>query len=136
MNFVLSMSKRIALGLSIVLLMVSSLIVNASPASAENYTVKMGANNGMLAFEPKTLTVKPGDTVDFVNNKLPPHNVVFDKSKSPSADVASSLSHEGLLYSTGQDFKVTIPDNAPSGTYEFYCQPHRGAGMVGKLVVE
>lgn len=136
MNFVLSMSKRIALGLSIVLLMVSSLIFNASPASAETYTVKMGANNGMLAFEPKTLTVKPGDTVDFVNNKLPPHNVVFDKSKSPSAEVASSLSHEGLLYSTGQDFKVTVPADAPSGTYEFYCQPHRGAGMVGKLVVE
>jgi len=23
-----------------------------------------------------------------------------------------------------------------AGTYEFYCEPHRGAGMVGKVIVE
>ncbi|ERT07823.1 plastocyanin [Lyngbya aestuarii BL J] len=112
------------------------MVFNASPAAAATYEVKMGANNGMLAFEPSTIKAKPGDTIDFVNNKLPPHNVVFDKSKSPSSEIASKLSHEGLLYSPGQDFKVTIPEDAPTGSYEFYCQPHRGAGMVGKIVVE
>ena len=136
MDFVLSISKRIVLGLSLVLLMVSSFVFNASPAAAATYEVKMGADNGMLSFQPSTIKAKPGDTIDFVNNKLPPHNVVFDKGKSPSADVASQLSHAGLLYSPGQDFKVTIPEDAPSGSYEFYCQPHRGAGMVGKVVVE
>jgi len=28
------------------------------------------------------------------------------------------------------------PEDAPSGEYEYYCQPHRGAGMNGKLVVK
>ncbi|MGL5083116.1 MAG: plastocyanin [Microcoleaceae cyanobacterium] len=135
MHSALSISKRVALGLSVVLLVVSSFILNIAPAAAETYSVKMGADNGMLAFEPKALTVKPGDTVDFVNNKLPPHNVVFDKAKAPSAEVAAKLSHEQLLYKPGEDFKVTFTDDMPPGTYEYYCQPHRGAGMVAKITL-
>jgi plastocyanin len=23
-----------------------------------------------------------------------------------------------------------------AGTYDYYCEPHRGAGMVGKVIVE
>ncbi|NJK37665.1 MAG: plastocyanin [Oscillatoriales cyanobacterium RM2_1_1] len=136
MRSILSIAKRVAVSLSVVLLVASSFLLNAAPASAADYTVKMGSDKGMLAFEPKTLTVKPGDTVDFVNNKLPPHNVVFDKSKAPSAEVAESLSHQQLLNRPGEDFKVAFTDDMPAGTYEYYCQPHRGAGMVAKITLE
>lgn len=135
MNFIVSVSKRVALVLSVAVLAIASFAVNVSPASAETYTVKMGAN-GMLAFQPSSVEVKAGDVVDFVNDKLPPHNVVFDKAKAPSAEVAEKLSHKALLYKTGEDFQVSITDDMPAGVYEFYCEPHRGAGMNGKLIVK
>ncbi|WP_413162636.1 plastocyanin [Capilliphycus salinus ALCB114379] len=136
MNFILSISKRVVLGLSVVLLVASSFVFNTSSAAAATYEVKMGADNGMLSFVPAKLEVQPGDTVKFVNNKLAPHNAVFDKGQSPSADVATTLSHKALMFSPGENYTVTIPEDATSGDYTYYCEPHRGAGMVGHLIVK
>ncbi|MBW4468623.1 MAG: plastocyanin [Pegethrix bostrychoides GSE-TBD4-15B] len=107
-------------------LVVGSLFMAASPASAETYTVKMGADNGMLAFQPATVTVKPGDTVKWVNNKLPPHNIMFEGD-------AANKSHDQLMFSPGENYEVTFDKE---GTYSYYCSPHRGAGMAGKVIVE
>jgi plastocyanin len=92
----------------------------------------------LLAFQPKQLTVKPGDTIEWINNKVPPHNVVFDSAKNPAHDkaLATALSHTKLLLNPGQKQTTTFPADAPAGDYTFYCQPHRGAGMVGKITVE
>jgi plastocyanin len=119
-----------------IVLVIGSFAIFTPNAAAETYTVKLGSNKGMLAFEPSKLTVKPGDTIKWVNNKVPPHNVVFDPALSKSADLAKSLSHKQLLMSPGQAFETKIPENAAKGEYTFYCEPHRGAGMVGKLVIE
>ena len=43
---------------------------NVGSAEAATVEVKLGADSGMLAFEPSTVTIKAGDTVKFVNNKL------------------------------------------------------------------
>ena len=34
--------------------------------------------NGNLVFEPNEVTVNAGDTVTFVNNALPPQNIIVD----------------------------------------------------------
>lgn len=112
-------------------LMISSFFLVSSPASAATTSIKMGADNGMLVFQPATVSIKSGDTVQWVNNKLPPHNVVFDVAHSP--ENAKSLSHKKLLFSPGEAFEVTFDE---PGTYSFYCEPHRGAGMAGKVIVE
>jgi plastocyanin len=132
-----SIAKRLCLAFAAVLLVVGSFFFSADPAAAASYTVKMGADNGMLAFEPAKLTVKPGDTVTFVINKVPPHNVVFDGATIPGGDkaLATSLSHKKLEMGAGDTIEVTIPKDAPAGDYTYYCEPHRGAGMVGKLTV-
>ena len=39
--------------------------------------VQMGYD-GNLAFEPNEITINAGDSVHFVNNMLPPHNVIID----------------------------------------------------------
>ena len=93
-------------------------------AQAKTVEVKLGTDGGMLAFEPSTLTISAGDTVKFVNNKLAPHNAVFDGHEE--------LSHPDLAFAPGESWEKTFSD---PGTYEFYCEPHRGAGMVGKVVV-
>jgi plastocyanin len=130
--------RRFSLGVLTILLVVSSFAVFTPSASADTHQVKLGSDKGMLAFEPAKLTIKPGDTVEWVNNKVPPHNVVFDAAKNPakSADLAKSLSHKQLLMSPGQTQTTTFPADAPAGEYTFYCEPHRGAGMVGKIIVE
>lgn len=137
MKSITSIAKRLCLSLAAVLLIASSLFVSAAPAAAETYTVKMGGDNGMLVFDPAKLTVKPGDTVKWVVNKVPPHNVVFDASTVPGNDksLATSLSHKKLEMSPGDTFEVTIPGDAQAGDYSYYCEPHRGAGMVGKITV-
>ncbi len=133
MRFISSLSKSIALLASVVMLVIGSLVFS-SPAEAANYTVTMGA--GGLQFGPKKVAVKPGDTVTFKNGMLAPHNVMFNPAKSPDSDLAKSLSHKQLAFKAGESFDVQIPADAKSGDYEFFCTPHRGAGMVGHLVVE
>lgn len=125
MNLKSFVSKTLGLALCAVILAVSSFLVGVSPASAETVTVKMGADNGMLAFAPSTVTIKAGDTVKWINNKLSPHNVVVEGH--------AELSHKGLAFKPGESFEATFND---PGIYNYYCEPHRGAGMRGKVVVQ
>jgi plastocyanin len=138
MKLVAASLRRFGLAVLTILLVVSSFAFFTPSASAETYQVKLGTDKGQLAFEPKKITVKAGDTIEWVNNKVPPHNVVFDAALNPSksADLAKSLSHKNLLMNPGQKQTTTFAADAPAGEYTFYCEPHRGAGMVGKVVVE
>jgi plastocyanin len=119
-------SRSLSLALCVIALVVGSFLLNVAPAAAETATVKMGTDSGMLAFEPSTVTVKAGDTVKWVNNKLPPHNIVFEGS-------VADKSHQQLMFSPGESYEVTFSE---PGTYSYYCAPHRGAGMAGKVVVK
>jgi plastocyanin len=125
MNLKSFVSKTLGLALCAVVLAVSSFLVGVSPASAETFTVKMGADNGMLAFQPKEVKIKAGDTVKWVNNKLAPHNAVVEGHLE--------LSHKKLVFAPGESYETTFSD---PGTYTYYCEPHRGAGMVGKVIVQ
>lgn len=129
--------RSLSLVFCTVVLLVSSFLFAVSPAAAETYTVKMGADNGMLKFDPPTLTIQQGDTVKWVNNKLPPHNIIFDDKNVPGASkaLATSLSHDQMMFSPGESYEITFADS-PAGDYTYYCAPHRGAGMIGKITVQ
>jgi plastocyanin len=126
MKRISSLSRSLSLAFCAVALVIGSFFMAVSPAAAETYTVKMGADSGMLAFDPSTVTVKAGDTVKWSNNKLPPHNIMFEGD-------AANKSHDQLMFSPGESYEVTF--DTP-GTYSYYCSPHRGAGMAGKVVVQ
>jgi plastocyanin len=127
MKLITKVSQSLSLALCAIALVVGSFFLAVSPASADTVTVKMGADNGMLAFQPANVTIKAGDTVKWVNNKLPPHNIVF-------ADKAiANKSHDQMMFSPGESYEVTF-DTA--GTFDYYCAPHRGAGMAGKITVQ
>ena len=98
--------------------------IGVTSAQAKTVEVKLGTDAGMLAFEPSNITIAAGDSVKFVNNKLAPHNAVFDGHEE--------LSHPDLAFAPGESWEETFSN---PGTYDFYCEPHRGAGMVGKIVV-
>ncbi|MBE9227506.1 plastocyanin [Phormidium sp. LEGE 05292] len=138
MKFMSAIWRRLSLALLTMVLVASSFVVMTSPAAASTVTVKMGTDNGGLGFDPAKVTIKPGDTVEWVNNKVPPHNVVFDAAANPakSADLAKSLSHKQLVMKPGEKVSATFPADAAAGEYTYYCEPHRGAGMVGKIIVQ
>ncbi len=97
----------------------------APPASAATVEVMLGTDGGMLAFEPSTVTIARGDTVRFVNNNLAPHNAVFGGHEE--------LSHSPLAFAAGEEWEETF---TAAGTYPYWCEPHRGAGMVGTVIVQ
>jgi len=100
--------------------------------SAHAANVQMGGAGGVLAFIPEELSVSAGETVTFTNKAGFPHNIVFDEDAVPAGVNADAISHPGLL--NAQDETVTVTLTKP-GTYEYYCEPHQGAGMVGKITV-
>jgi plastocyanin len=134
MKSIASTLRSLSLALCAVLLMVGSLFLSAAPASADTITVVMGGKKG-LVFEPAVVNAKPGDTIKFTVGQLPPHNVVFDKTPNQRKELADKMSHKGLE-GAGKNFEITIPKDAPAGEYSYFCLPHRGAGMVGKVVVQ
>ena len=85
--------------------------------------VQMGAN-GNLVFEPAEVSIVAGESVHFINNMLPPHNVVVEDHPE--------LSHEGLAFAPGESFDVTFSE---AGDYTYWCAPHKGAGMIGTVHV-
>jgi plastocyanin len=137
MKLFTSFTRSLCLTLVAALLVVSSFFLSASPAAAASYTVKMGSDKGMLVFDPAKLDVKPGDTVKWVVNKVPPHNVMFDDKAIPGQDkaLAKSLSHPQLEMTPGAGIEVTLPKDLAAGEYTYFCAPHRSAGMIGKLIV-
>ncbi len=119
-----SVLRRLSLVFIGFMLAFGSLFMSVAPASADTVTVKMGADNGQLIFVPATVTIKPGDTVKWVNNKSFPHNVVIDGQPE--------LSHKKLMQKPKAEIESTF---MAAGEYSYYCAPHRGAGMVGKVIV-
>ena len=101
--------------------------------SANAATVKLGTDSGGLAFDPSTVTIKAGESVEWVNNAGFPHNIVFDEDAIPGGVNAEALSHEDYLNAPGEKVSTKFTE---AGTYEYYCEPHQGAGMQGKVVVQ
>ena len=95
---------------------------------SETATVTVGPG-GSLVYSPGTdspLQIAPGTTVEFVwesNN----HNIVVDAQP----EGAGWEGHEPLE-NTGFTYEHTFET---LGTYEYYCQPHQTAGMVGTIEV-
>ncbi|GMH56859.1 hypothetical protein TrVE_jg10597 [Triparma verrucosa] len=106
--------------------------VNKPAYAAETKIVKMGADNGQLIFDPAKISICKGDSVKWINNKGGPHNVVFDEDAIPSGVDQESISMSEQLGEEGDSWSMSFDK---PGDYDYYCEPHRGAGMQAKLVV-
>src|SRR6058998_1183147 len=74
-----------------------------------------------FSFSPQTLTVKPGETVTWINRDEEPHTVVSVEKKFKKSTALD----------TDQEFTITA--GAP-GTYTYFCSVH--PKMTGTIVVE
>ena len=94
--------------MSRITIMLTSLFLSMTLAAQAYATeIEMGSN-GNLVFNPSELTVAAGDTVTFVNNDLPPHNVVFVNGHD-------ELSRPDLNFSKGDTLEITFDE---PGEYE------------------
>ena len=99
----------------------------SNPAfAASAATVKMGDDSGQLIFVPKNTKICKGDSVTWTNNKGGPHNVVFDEDAIPAGVSADSISMDDQLGDDGATYSKKFDTK---GTYAYFCEPHRGAGM-------
>lgn len=93
----------------------------ATPAWAIDVIMGSGGN---LIFDPSDVTINAGDTIHFVNNMLPPHNIIVEGR--------ADLSRESLMFNPGESQDILFAD---AGDYTFFCGPHQGAGMTGTIHV-
>jgi len=106
-------------------IMITSLFLSMTlAAKAYAVDIQMGYE-GNLVFEPNEVTVNAGDTVTFINNALPPHNIIVDGR--------ADLSRESLMFSPGETQEIVFAD---AGDFNFKCAPHEGAGMKGVIHVQ
>lgn len=92
-------------------------------------------------FDPESLTVAPGTTVEFVNVSSEAHTVTAYEGRAPepfssggfdSEEAARDDLAEALV---GQEASFEFTFDEP-GTYEYFCIPHEDQGMKGTIVVE
>lgn len=93
----------------------------AAPAWAIDISMGSGGN---LIFEPSDVTINAGETIHFVNDMLPPHNIIVEGR--------ADLSRESLMFNPGESQDIIFAD---AGDYTFFCGPHQGAGMTGTIHV-
>ncbi|WP_243700381.1 plastocyanin/azurin family copper-binding protein [Halorussus pelagicus] len=86
---------------------------------------------GSLVYEPADLTIAPGTTVNFVWES-DNHNIVVN-SQPDGAGWEGTAGSETKTYNTGHEHSHTFET---TGTYEYYCQPHRTAGMKASITVQ
>jgi plastocyanin len=72
------------------------------------------------SYDPRTITIAVGDTVTWLNQDAPRHDVVADNGEFNSP-----------LFDKGQSFSFTF---TTAGTYPYHCTIH--PGMTGTVVVQ
>jgi plastocyanin len=93
----------------------------------EEVTVGPG---GSLEFDPSELTITPGTTVHWTWDS-DNHNVV-PSSKPEESGFQGTEGGDDQTYNAGHEYSHTFE---VEGDYEYYCTPHRQAGMTGAISV-
>jgi plastocyanin len=86
-------------------------------------------------FDPIGLYVEPGTTVRWiVRENVHTTTAYHPRNEKHSLRIPESAVpwDSGFLVHPGDHFDVTL---TVPGVYDYYCMPHEGAGMVGRIVV-
>jgi plastocyanin len=92
---------------------------------------------GMTSFNPATVTIEKGQTVQWRNTSLITHTVTADETMAGNpANVqlppGAQSFHSGDI-KAGQVWSYTF---SVSGTYRYVCLPHEQKGMIGTVIVQ
>ena len=122
--------KSVFLTCVLLLLFLLSTTVSTSVISEEGDNIVLEeeviitVDSTNLQFSPSEVTITEGDTVRFFwQGQLLAHNAVEKNGIFDSGDPQRDVDYS---------FKFEVGTN---GTYDFVCEPHESANMVGKIIV-
>jgi plastocyanin len=116
---------RALIALSLLLVLTGGLQGDLTPQTENPQTVVITVDSTNLRFSPSSITITEGDTVRFFwSGQALPHNAVESNGVFDSGEPAREV-----------DYSFTF-ERGMAGTYEFVCEPHASAGMVGQITVE
>ncbi len=133
-------SKRTLLRIAIVVgaaAVAASLALLPNPAHAASTPVVVKMSDKAPYYAPEKVTIKAGETVEWVNKGDTIHSVSTEAANAQNAkDVsmpagAKAFDSGFLAPGSKYDYTFIVP-----GTYHYFCLPHEGAGMVGTIVVK
>ena len=96
------------------------------PGAGTTKTVTVGPN-GDLVFDPETVYIQPGATVEWVWDS-PNHNV-------HAQEVPEGAEWNVQTPIQGPEATYSYTFEGPTGEYNYQCDPHANQGMVGTVVV-
>ena len=104
----------------------------ALPTHAAEYVIEMKSDpvSSLGVFEPKQLTIQPGDKVTWVQrDPSSRHNVAAYPDRIPEG---TTPFESPMMSKVGQQWSMTF---RKEGTYEFHCHPHEKDQMRGMIIV-
>ncbi|DAC63358.1 TPA: hypothetical protein HA324_00075 [Candidatus Thalassarchaeaceae archaeon] len=120
--------KFYTLGLVFPLIVFSLLGTNVISEESGNATqedeIIISVDSTNLRFSPAEVTISEGDTVRFFwDGELLAHNAVEENNLFDSGEPERNV-----------DYSFTF-EKGMNGTYEFVCEPHESANMIGRIIV-
>jgi len=112
------MALGVAIGLGVAGLVGGG--ATAAPEHQQTVTVDMASDPNR--FEPRDITIAPGTTVTWVT---------VSGSHTTTSNTGLWDSGEERL-PVGESYSFTFQQ---PGVYDYYCRPHRNAGMIGRVIV-
>lgn len=129
-------SRRLVLTLGGGALATLTMSLRVSAAPAETVEMRGTARGERIWFSPRGLAVAAGTAIRFVNRDpgnghtaTAYHPAILDR-KPRIPEGAEPWDSDFLL--PGESFGVTL---TVPGVYDYYCQPHEMAAMVGRIIV-
>jgi len=127
--------RAISTGLSVTLVG----ILGLTGATATAQSGKTGATVAItdsFRFDPDTVTIHAGEAVEWKNESHFRHTVTDDPKMAGQAEDAAlpagaeAFSSQEIPPGGSYRRMLSVP-----GTYRYFCMPHEGIGMLGKIIV-
>ena len=107
------------------------------PADVAGPTAIVKMSDDMPMYQPDTITIRAGQTVEWVNTGSVSHSVVDDPTKAQKPDDVALPTGANTFASgnvmPGAKFRYTF---RTPGTYLYFCLSHEIDSMVGEVVVQ
>jgi plastocyanin len=109
-----------------------------SVAQAQAKTVEVEMKQGAkMIFDPDTVTINAGDTVNWTNPSFVTHTVTFDPAKAQTASDVVLPAGVAPFDSGSMEQDATFAHQfTAKGTYKYVCKFHEAMGMVGTVIVK
>ena len=111
--------------------------MTAAPALAQGKTVEVSMENDPKGiFVPNTVTIAPGDTVNWTNPGLITPTVTFDPAQAQKKEDVALPAGVAPFGSKDMEMDDTFSHTfTAKGTYKYVCKYHGEMGMVGTVIV-